>query len=168
MLSGNPRLPEENVSTSETSGLVTDLASLSDHVGSHIGFTEWQTMEQGRVNQFADATGDHQYIHVDVERAKASPFGGTIAHGYLTLSLVAPMTSQLLQVTDAVAGVNYGLDRVRFPAPLPVGSQWRGGAEILSVDDVPGGKQVKFKATIEVKGSEKPAMVAEALVRLLG
>jgi acyl dehydratase len=168
MLSGNPRLPEENVSTSETSGLVTDLASLSDHVGSHIGFTEWQTMEQERVNQFADATDDHQYIHVDVERAKASPFGGTIAHGYLTLSLLAPMTSQLLQVTDAVAGVNYGLDRVRFPAPLPVGSQWRGGAEILSVDDVPGGKQVKFKATIEVKGSDKPAMVAEALVRLLG
>ena len=97
------------------------------------------------------------------------------AHGYiialgpfLTLSLVAPITSQLLQVTDAVAGVNYGLDRVRFPAPLPVGSQWRGGAEILSVDDVPGGKQVKFKATIEVQGSDKPAMVAEALVRLLG
>ena len=168
MLSGNPRLSEENVSTSETSGLVTDLAGLSDHVGNHIGFTEWQTMEQDRVNQFADATDDHQYIHVDVERAKASPFGGTIAHGYLTLSLVAPISSQLLQVTDAVAGVNYGLDRVRFPAPLPVGSQWRGGAEIISVDDVPGGKQVKFKATIEVKGSDKPAMVAEALVRLLG
>jgi acyl dehydratase len=168
MLSGNPRLSEENVSTSETSGLVTDLASLSDHVGSHIGFTEWQTMEQERVNQFADATDDHQYIHVDVERAKASPFGGTIAHGYLTLSLLAPITMQLLQVTDAVAGLNYGLDRVRFPAPLPVGSQWRGGGEIVSVDDVPGGKQVKFKATIEVKGSDKPAMVAEALVRLLG
>jgi acyl dehydratase len=168
MLSGNPRLPEENVSTSETSGLVTDLASLSDHVGSHIGFTEWQTMEQERVNEFADATDDHQYIHVDVERAKASPFGGTIAHGYLTLSLLASITSQLLQVTDAVAGINYGLDRVRFPAPLPVGSQWRGGAEIVSVDDVPGGKQVKFKVTIEVKGSDKPAMVAEALVRLLG
>ncbi len=168
MLSRNPRFSEENVSTSETSGLVTDLASLSDHVGSHVGFTEWQTMEQERVNQFADATDDHQYIHVDVERAKASPFGGTIAHGYLTLSLLAPITMQLLQVTDAVAGLNYGLDRVRFPAPLPVGSQWRGGGEIVSVDDVPGGKQVKFKATIEVKGSDKPAMVAEALVRLLG
>jgi acyl dehydratase len=144
------------------------MAELPQHVGEHVGFTDWQVMEQERVNQFADVTDDHNYIHVDIERAKESPFGGTIAHGYLTLSLLAPITMQLMQVTDTVAGVNYGLDRVRFPAPLPVGSEWRGGGEIVSVDEVPGGLQVKFKATVEVKGSERPAMVAEALVRLFG
>jgi acyl dehydratase len=156
------------LSTQESTGLKTTMAELPDHVGSHLGYTDWQVMDQERVNQFADTTDDHQYIHVDVERAKASPFGGTIAHGYLTLALAAPVTMQLLQVTDAVAGLNYGLDRVRFPAPLPVGGEWRGGAELVSVDEVPGGRQGKLKVTIEVKGSEKPAMVAECLVRLFG
>jgi acyl dehydratase len=156
------------LSTSETTGLVTDMAGLKAYVGSHIGFTEWQVMDQERVNQFADVTDDHNFIHVDVERAKQSPFGGTIAHGYLTLSMLAPVSMQLLRVTDAKVGVNYGLDRVRFPAPLPVGAEWRGGGEIISVDEVPGGLQVKLKATIEVKGQEKPAMVAESLVRLFG
>jgi acyl dehydratase len=156
------------LSTSETSALVTTMADLPDHVGMHLGPTEWQVMEQERVNAFADATDDHQYIHVDVERAKESPFGGTIAHGYLTLSLLAPITMQLLQVSDAVAGINYGLDRVRFPAPLPVGAEWRGSGEIVSVDEVSGGLQVKLRATVEVKGSEKPAMVAECLVRMFG
>jgi len=155
-----------NVSTSETSGLVTDMAGLPAHVGSHLGYTPWRELDQERVNQFADATDDHQYIHVDVERAKASPFGGTIAHGYLTLSLVPSITAQLLKVTDAATGVNYGVDRVRFPAPLPVGGQWRGGGEIVEVSEVPGGVQAKFRATVEVKGSEKPAMVADCLVRL--
>ena len=156
------------MSTSETSGLVTDMAGLPDHVGAHLGYTEWQVMDQERVNQFADVTDDHNSIHVDVERAKASPFGGTVAHGYLTLSLVAPITTQLLRVTDVVAGVNYGLDRVRFPAPLRVGAQWRGSAEIVAVNEVPGGMQVKLKATVEVKGSDKPALVAERLLRLFG
>jgi acyl dehydratase len=154
------------VSTSETSGLVTDMAGLRELAGQHAGFTEWQTMEQDRVNQFADATDDHQWIHVDVERAKDSPFGGTIAHGYLTLSLVAPIMGQLVKVTDATTGINYGLDRVRFPAPLPVGSRWRGGAELLEVTEIPGGLQMKVRVTIEVEGAEKPSMVAEALVRL--
>jgi acyl dehydratase len=157
-----------SVSTQESAGLKTEMAKLAEHVGSHLGYTDWKLMDQERVNQFADTTDDHQYIHVDPERAKASPFGGTIAHGYLTLALAAPVTMQLLQVTDAIAGVNYGLDKVRFPAPLPVGGQWRGGAELVSVDDVPGGKQGKLKVTIEVKGAEKPAMVAECLVRLYG
>jgi len=156
------------LSTSETSGLVTDLAGLPDLVGKHAGYTEWRVMEQDRVNQFADATDDHQYIHVDPERAKASPFGGTIAHGFLTLSLLAPITGELVKVSDATTGVNYGLDRVRFPAPLPVGAEWRGGAEVVEVSDVPGGKQMKLKVTVEVKGSEKPAMVAESLVRIYG
>jgi acyl dehydratase len=156
------------VSTDQSAGLKTEIADLPRHVGEHLGYTDWQVMDQERVNQFADTTDDHQYIHVDVERAKASPFGGTIAHGYLTLALAAPVTMQLLQVTDAIAGLNYGLDKVRFPAPLPVGKKWRGGAELVSVDDVPGGVQGKLKVTIEVEDSEKPAMVAECLVRLFG
>ena len=154
------------MNTSETSGLVTDMAGLSALAGQHAGYTEWQTMEQDRVNQFADATGDHQWIHVDVERAKGSPFHGTIAHGYLTLALVAPTMQQLVRVTDATTGINYGLDRVRFPAPLAVGARWRGGAELVEVSEIPGGLQMKARITIEVEGSEKPAMVAESLVRL--
>jgi acyl dehydratase len=153
---------------SETSGLVVALADVRDHVGEHLGYTEWREMEQDRVNRFADVTEDHNFIHVDVERAKASPFGGTIAHGYLTLSLVAPILGQLLKVSGASVGVNYGLDRVRFPAPLPVGREWRGGVELIAVDDVPGGLQAKLRVTIEVKGSEKPAMVADCLIRLFG
>ncbi len=156
------------MSTSDTTGLVTDIAGLRDHVGEHLGYTPWREMEQERVNQFADATGDHQFIHVDVEAAKATPFGGTIAHGYLVLALVAPILAELMEVTDARMGVNYGLDKVRFPAPLPVGSEWRGGAELVSVDEIPGGRQAKLRATVEVKGVEKPSMVAEALVRLYG
>jgi acyl dehydratase len=154
------------VSTSETSGLVTDMAGLRELAGQHAGYTEWQTMEQDRVNRFADATDDHQWIHVDVERAKDSPFGGTIAHGYLTLSLVAPIMGQLVKVTDSSAGINYGLDRVRFPAPIPVGARWRGGAELLEVTEIPNGLQMKVRVTIEVEGTEKPAMVADVLVRL--
>lgn len=156
------------MTSTSTNRVVTDMAGLRESAGRHLGYTEWQEMTQERVNQFADATDDHQFIHVDVERAKSTPFGGTVAHGYLTLSLMAPVGQQLLQVSDAKMGVNYGLDRVRFPAPLPVGAQWRGGAEILEVSEVPGGLQIKMKGTIEVKGSEKPACVAESLVRLYG
>jgi acyl dehydratase len=147
---------------------VIDLAGLRNSAGQHLGYTEWREMTQDRVDQFADVTDDHNFIHVDAERAKATPFGGTIAHGYLSLSLLAPVTQQLLRITDAKMGVNYGLDRVRFPAPLPVGAQWRGGAEIIEVGDVPGGVQAKLRATIEVQGSEKPAVVAECLVRVYG
>ena len=145
-----------------------DMASLREAAGTHLGFTEWQEMSQERVNQFADATDDHQFIHVDLERAKETPFGGTIAHGYLTLSLMAPVLGQLMHVSDAKMGINYGLDKVRFPAPLPVGKRWRGGAEIVEVSEVPGGLQVKVKGTIEVEDGEKPACAAECLVRLYG
>jgi acyl dehydratase len=151
--------------TMSTSGLVTDMASLRERAGTHLGYTEWSEMTQERVNQFADVTDDHNFIHVDVERAKSTPFGGTIAHGYLTLSLVASVTQQLMRVTDAATNINYGLDRVRFPAPLPVGAFWRGGAELVEVSDVPGGLQTKVTATIEVQDSEKPALVAECLFR---
>jgi acyl dehydratase len=145
-----------------------ELSDLPNWVGKHLGFSEWREMTQDRVNQFADATDDHQFIHVDVERAKATPFGGTIAHGFLTLSLIAPIMGELFKVSGVTMGVNYGLDRVRFPAPLPVGAQFRGGGEIVEVVEVPGGVQVKSRVTIEVQGLEKPACVAETLVRLYG
>jgi acyl dehydratase len=148
-----------------TGGLVTDMAGLRERVGEHLGYTEWEEMTQERVNRFADVTDDHNFIHVDVERARSTPFGGTIAHGYLTLSLVASITQQLMRITDAATNINYGLDRVRFPAPLPVGARWRGGAELVDVSDVPGGLQTKVKATVEVKDAEKPALVAECVFR---
>jgi acyl dehydratase len=145
-----------------------ELSDLPNWVGKHLGYSEWREMTQDRVNQFADATDDHQFIHVDVERAKETPFGGTIAHGFLTLSLIVPIMGDLFKVSGVKMGVNYGLDRVRFPSPLRVGAQFRGGAEIVEVTEVPGGVQVKSKVTIEVQGSEKPACVAETLVRLYG
>ena len=146
--------------------MVTTMAQLAGHVGEHLGYTDWQVMTQELVNEFADVTNDHNYIHVDVERAKQSPFGGTIAHGYLTLSLLAPVTQQLLQVSDASTGINYGLDKVRFPAPLPVGAKWRGGAELVGVSEVPGGLQASVRAAVEVDGVEKPALVADCLIRV--
>jgi acyl dehydratase len=151
-----------------TTNTTIELTELPQWVGKHLGFTDWQEMTQERVNMFADATDDHQFIHVDVERAKETPFGGTVAHGYLTLSLMAPIMGELLKVSGVKMGVNYGLDRVRFPAPLPVGARFRGGGEIVEVTEVPGGVQVKAKCTIEVQGSEKPVCVAETLVRLYG
>ncbi len=151
-----------------TTNETIELSDLPNWVGRHLGFSEWREMTQDRVNQFADATDDHQFIHVDVERAKQTPFGGTIAHGFLTLSLIVPIMGELFKVSGVTMGVNYGLDRVRFPAPVPVGAQFRGGAEIVEVTEVPGGVQVKSKVTIEVQGSEKPACVAETLVRLYG
>ena len=136
--------------------------------GTHLGWTDWMEITQERVNLFADATGDHQWIHVDVERAVAeSPFGGPIAHGYLTLALSNLFLPQLIAVPAASAGVNYGTGRVRFPAPVPVGSRIRGGAEITAVDDIPGGLQTTITITIEVEGSPKPACVIESLSRWL-
>jgi acyl dehydratase len=148
-----------------TTGLVTDIAGLRSSAGTHLGYTSWREMTQERVSEFADVTEDHNYIHVDPKRAAASPFGGTIAHGYLTLSLLAPVTQQLLQVTDAKTSINYGIDKLRFPAPLPVGAQWRGGAEIAEVTEIAGGVQIKVIATVEVKDAGKPALVAECLYR---
>src|SRR6202035_3191411 len=139
-----------------TTNETIELSDLPNWVGRHLGFSEWREMTQARVNQFADAADDHQFIHVDVERAKQTPFGGTIAHGYLTLSLVAPIMAELMQVSDVKMGINYGLDKVRFPAPLPVGAQWRGGAEIVEVTDIKGGVEVKLQETVEVQGAERP------------
>ncbi len=144
--------------------LVTDMAGLRESTGRRLGPTEWTECSQEQVTQFADLTGDHNFLHVDPERAAQTPFGGTIAHGFLSLSLLAPVT-QRLQVSDAATSVNYGLDKVRFPAPLPVGGRWRGSAEITEVTEVKGGLQAKMRATIEVEGSERPAVVAETVIR---
>ncbi len=153
------------MSTGGINGLRTTIATLPDSAGQHLGYSDWTEMTQELVNRFAEVTGDHNFIHVDPERAASSPFGGTIAHGFLTLSLIAPITQQALTVTDAAVGINYGLDRVRFPAPLPVGSRWRAGVEIQEAREVRGGVEVKLLVTVEVEGSEKPALVAESVVR---
>lgn len=150
----------------DAAGLRTDLIGLSSLAGTKLGPTAWAEITQAQVDQFAELTGDHNFIHVDPERARHSPFGGTIAHGFLTLALIAPVT-QLLEVTDASASINYGLEKVRFPAPLPVGGQWRAAAEILEVTPLDGGVQAKVAARIEVKGSERPAVAAEVLFRYL-
>ena len=140
------------------------LAELPGLAGQRLGPTEWREMTQARVNEFADVTEDHNYIHVDPERAKDSPFGGTIAHGYLSVALLAPISQQLLDVQNAT-GVNYGMDRLRFPAPLPVGAEFRGSGEVLEVTEVKGGMQVKATFTIEVRDQERPALVADCLFR---
>jgi acyl dehydratase len=146
-------------------GVVTDIAGLAALAGVELGPTEWVEMTQDRVDAFADVTEDHNFIHVDPARASQTPFGGTIAHGYLTLSLLAPITQQLLSVSDAAVSINYGLDRVRFPAPLPVGARFRGSATLSEVSPIDGGVQVKVLATVEVADQPKPALVAECVFR---
>jgi acyl dehydratase len=136
-------------------------------IGTHLGYSDWLEITQERVDQFADATGDHQWIHVDPERARQGPFGTTIAHGYLTLSITNRWLGAMLRVPTAKLGVNYGANKVRFPAPVPVGSRIRMGVEILAVDDVAGGAQVTTRNTVELEGSDKPACVVEAISRFL-
>ena len=143
-------------------------ADLLEHVGDSLGPTEWVVVDQERINQFADATGDHQWIHVDVERATAeSPFGGPIAHGYLTLALANLFLPQLLSVETFSAGLNIGLDKVRFPSPVPAGSKIRGSGEIVSAVEAGGGVQVVVRVTIEAEGATKPACVADTVSRFL-
>ena len=134
-------------------------------VGQHIGWSEPHQVTQEQVNTFADATGDHQWIHVDPERAKQGPFGGPIAHGYLTLSLAPVLFGQVLRVDGISMGVNYGLNKVRFPAPVPVGSKVRMGATLAAVEDIAGGAQLTVDMTFEVEGKDKPVCVAQAIYR---
>ncbi len=141
---------------------VDDLRSA---VGTEIGASEWVTVEQGQIDTFADATGDHQWIHVDPERAKDGPFTTTIAHGFLTLSLLPVLIAQVYKVDGVKMGINYGLNKVRFTSPLPVGSKVRGSIELVDVADVDGGVQITNKVTVEIEGSERPALVAEWLTR---
>ncbi|HVN50955.1 MAG TPA: MaoC family dehydratase [Acidimicrobiales bacterium] len=136
-------------------------------VGRHLGTSDWLEITQSRIDQFADATGDHQWIHVDPERAAAGPFGTTIAHGYLTLSLSNALLPEIVEVQGVSMGVNYGVGKVRFPAPVPVGSRIRASAELVAADDVPGGVQTTVLITVELEGSDKPACVIESLSRYL-
>ena len=140
-------------------------ADLNNAIGKHLGFSEWLMIDQDRINLFADATGDHQWIHVDPEKAKDGPFGQCIAHGYLSLSLVNLFLPQILEVQCLKMGVNYGCDKVRFPAAVPVGSTLRGGGELLSVTEVKGGVQAIIRVTIEIEGSERPACVIDTISR---
>lgn len=147
--------------------LIARLADLANQVGEIPGNTDWITVDQQRIDTFADATEDHQWIHVDSERAARGPFGGTIAHGYLTLSLVSKFLDELVTVTDAGTAINYGLDRMRLPQPVLVGSRLRGTGSLLEVRDVPGGVQTTIRISVEMSGSEKPALVADILTRFL-
>ena len=144
----------------------TTMAELPGLAGTELGTSGWCEVPQERVNAFAEATGDHQWIHVDVERAKKeSPFGGPVAHGYLTLSMLVPLFDQVLTVTDAAMAVNYGLNKVRFPSPVPVGSKVRVTATVKQVEEVTGGLQLTVAAVIERDGGDKPVCIAEPVYR---
>jgi acyl dehydratase len=142
-------------------------AALLDAVGTALGPTDWLTISQERIDQFADATEDHQWIHVDVERAASGPFGGTIAHGYLTLSLCASFLSQLAEVHGISMGINYGIDKARFIAPVPAGSRVRATGELVAATEVTGGVQAVVRITVEIEGGSKPAAVVDTVSRYL-
>lgn len=145
-----------------------DIASLRNRVGQEIAVSDWLTIDQSRIDAFAEATGDRQWIHVDPERARRdSPYGTTVAHGFLTLSLLAPFVQQCLRPESVRMGLNYGFERVRFPAPVPPGSRLRARFVLLRIEDIPGGVQLCWRATVEIEGGDKPACVAEMLARWL-
>ncbi|MGH3368112.1 MAG: MaoC family dehydratase [Nocardioidaceae bacterium] len=143
------------------------LDELTKAVGEHLGHSDWHTITQQQVDTFAEATGDHQWIHVDPERAASGPFGGTIAHGYLTLSLIPMLAAQIYRVDGLRMGINYGTNKVRFPSPVPVGSRVRAGAELVEVNENPQGAQAVVRMTVEAEGAGKPACVAETVVVLV-
>src|SRR5947207_13000333 len=143
----------------------TSANELKAAVGEQLGYSDWVEIDQKRIDLFADATGDHQWIHVDPERAASGPFGTTIAHGYLTLSLLPVVSYEVIPSPDGGMAINYGLDRVRFPAPVPVGSRVRASFEVTAVDDADWGRQVKMTATVERECGDKPVCVAEVLFR---
>jgi acyl dehydratase len=143
-------------------------SDLKSAVGKHLGYSDWLEITQQRIDKFADATGDHQWIHVDPERAKKGPFGTTIAHGYLTLSLVAMFLPQIVEVHGVSMGINYGTEKVRFPSPVTVGSRIRAGGELVSIEEVKGGVQAVVRVTIEIEGKDKPACVVDTISRYYG
>ncbi|HEV2609237.1 MaoC family dehydratase [Noviherbaspirillum sp.] len=145
---------------------IASLAELKGLIGQEVAVSDWVEITQERVQMFADATGDHQWIHLDVERSrKESPYGGTIAHGFLTLSLLPMLMASAIRMSDVKMGVNYGVNKVRFPAPVPVGSKVRGRMTLLSVEDIPGGAQMTWQVTMEREGGDKPVCVAESVSR---
>jgi acyl dehydratase len=145
---------------------ITGLAGLDEYLGRELGVSEWHVVSQELVDDFARVTGDDQWIHVDVDRARVTPFGGTIAHGYLTLSLGPMLSNEIVTMDGFSHGINYGLGRVRFPAPLPVGSRVRMRATLTHLAPVPGGVQATIEQTFEREGGDKPVCVAESLGRL--
>jgi acyl dehydratase len=147
--------------------IIEGIEQLKTLIGQEVGVSDWFEIEQSRINDFADATEDHQWIHIDVERAKTdSPFHSSIAHGFLTLSLLPHLVSQAVKVQgDFKMGINYGLNRLRFVSPVPSGSRVRARLTLQSVEDVPGGNQITWSVTCETEGGQKPALVAEWLVR---
>jgi acyl dehydratase len=147
--------------------VLDDLDELAGLAGEVLGTSDWLEVDQERVDRFADATGDHQWIHVDVERARSGPFGGTIAHGYLTLSLVPHLGAQVFSIETPGAKLNYGVNKVRFPTPVRVGSRIRDRVALGEATDLPTGTQLTFRHTIEIDGQDKPACVAETVVLLL-
>lgn len=144
---------------------VSSIEKLTSLIGTHLGYSNYQTVTQEQVNLFADATGDHQWIHVDPERAQVGPFGGTIAHGYLTLALIPVLLGSVMKVDGVAMGVNYGTNKVRFTNPVPVGAQVRAGATLASVEPVAGGVQVALDVVVEVKDTPKPSCVAQVVFR---
>jgi acyl dehydratase len=148
-----------------TERVITGVAGLKAAVGEHLGYSEYIEISQERVNQFAEATGDFQWIHVDVERAKSGPFGGPIAHGYLTLSLGPMLYPTVVRIEGFSMGVNYGANKVRFPSPVPVGSKVRLGVKVLEVEEIANGVQMTMEFTFECEGSSKPSCVAEIIFR---
>jgi acyl dehydratase len=144
------------------------LAEFAEAEGDVLGTSDWMEIDQERIDLFARATGDHQWIHVDVERAAAGPFGSTIAHGFLTLSLLPPLLNQLYRVDNVTMAVNYGLEKVRFVAPVRVGSKIRANAKVLTVTPLDGAVQAVFETTFEIEGSERPAAVVQSIVRYVG
>ena len=145
--------------------IVNGIAELKAKAGQHLGHSEWLEVTQDRINTFADATNDHQWIHTDPQRAGAGPYGTTIAHGYLTLSLLIPLWSEVLEVRGVTMKINYGLNKVRFPAPVPAGSKIRLGATLAAVNDIPGGAEAVVDAVIEREGGDKPVCVAQGIYR---
>jgi acyl dehydratase len=143
--------------------IINGIDELEQAVGTHLGYSDWHTVTQDQIDLFADATGDHQWIHVDQKKAKEGPFGGTIAHGYLTLSLVPMLSWQVYKVEGMQMGVNYGANRLRFPSPVPVASKVRAGVELLSVTPASGGYQVVARVTVERDDGDKPACVVDAV-----
>jgi acyl dehydratase len=144
---------------------IDELESLKERVGEELAVGEWLTVDQATIDKFAEATGDHQWIHVDRERAAKGPFGTTVAHGFLTLSLLPKLAQSALEVGDVRMGVNYGLNRVRFPAPVPSGSRIRARLKLLSYEPMDGGAQLVMQVTMEREGSDKPVCVAESVSR---
>ena len=140
---------------------------LSGAVGTHLGYSDWVAVDQARIDLFAEATGDHQWIHTDPERAADGPFGATIAHGYLTLALTNMLLPQVLEVRGISMGINYGTNRVRFPAPVPEGSRLRAGAELVEVNEVSGGYQAVVRVTVEIEGRDRPACVVDSVSRFI-